>query len=190
VRYRYYVCTKAHLRGWASCPTRSVSAKNIEAFVVDKIRGVGRDPELIARTAEEASTQISARNSELAAESKRLRAELEEAHGDLRKSLKAVPRNGGALRTDPGHEDSIRSIEERLQTMEEEISALEDQRIDPEDLRTALALFDPVWSHLEPSEQARVIQLLIERIDYDGGTGNLSISFRPGCVRTLAEEVQ
>ena len=72
--------------------------------------------------------------------------------------------------------------------MEEEATALEGQRIDPTDLRTALATFDPVWSHLEPAEQARVMQLLIERIDYNGGTGNLAIAFRPGGVRTLATE--
>jgi hypothetical protein len=35
-----------------------------------------------------------------------------------------------------------------------------------------------------------VVQLLIERIDYDGGTGNLAMTFRPGGVRTLAAEAQ
>jgi Site-specific recombinases, DNA invertase Pin homologs len=189
VRYRYYLCTKAHMRGWDSCPTKSVSAKKIEAFVIDKIRGIGRDPELVDQTVEAARQQLAFRKAELEAEAKRIRGDLEKAHADLRKSLKAVSANSLPGPKDaPAREEAIRSLEERLHTVEQEGTAVEAQRIDPADLKAALAAFDPVWSQLEPSEQARVIQLLIERIDYDGGTGNLSIAFRPGGVQTLAAE--
>src|SRR5712692_1513008 len=37
--HRYYVCGKAQKRGWSTCPTKSVSATEIETFVVDQIRG-------------------------------------------------------------------------------------------------------------------------------------------------------
>jgi len=190
VRYRYYLCLKAHLRGWDSCPSKSVSAKKIEAFVVDKIRGVGRDPELVARTLEEAREQLVARKVELDAQAKQLRVDIEKAHTDLRNTLKAVPSSRpGRQGTTPSAE-VIRALEDRLAAAEGEAAALEGQRIDPADLQDALRTFDPVWSHLEPAEQARVMQLLIERIDYDGGTGNLAITFRPGGVRTLAAEAQ
>jgi len=46
-RYRYYVCSGAQRRGWDSCPTRSVPAAEMERFIVDHIRRVGRDPGLI-----------------------------------------------------------------------------------------------------------------------------------------------
>jgi hypothetical protein len=42
--YRYYVCVKAHQRGWTQCETRSVSAPELEQAVVDQIRGVGQNP--------------------------------------------------------------------------------------------------------------------------------------------------
>jgi len=191
VRYRYYLCTKAHLRGWDSCPTKSIPAKRIEAFVTEKIRGVGRDPELVARTVEEARKQLSARKAELEAEAKQLRTDLEREHTDLRMSLKSVPNSGKHGRSDVGtREGAIRTRENRLTKVTEDLAALEATRIDAADLQAALAAFDPVWSHLEPAEQARVMQLLVERIDYDGGTGNLAISFRPGGVRTLAAEAQ
>jgi len=189
VRYRYYVCTKAHLRGWDSCPTRSVSAKKIEAFVIDKIRGIGLDPELVSRTAVEATKQLAARKSELETEAKGIRCELEKAHIALRNTLKAVPPKGNRGHQDAAaQEDAIRSLEDRLRMLDEELTAIEDRRINPDDLRAALASFDPVWTHLEPTAQAKVMQLLIERIDYDGSTGNLAISFRPGGVRSLAAE--
>ena len=66
--------------------------------------------------------------------------------------------------------------------------ALRAQRIDPDDLRAALAVFDPVWANLTMEEQGRVVQLLIERINYNGETGKLVITFRPAGVRTLANQ--
>jgi hypothetical protein len=45
--YRYYVCVKAHQRGWNQCVTRSVSAPELEQAVVEQIRGVGRNPMML-----------------------------------------------------------------------------------------------------------------------------------------------
>jgi hypothetical protein len=43
-RYRYYVCSAAQKKGWQTCPSKSIPAGEIERFVVDQIRCVGRDP--------------------------------------------------------------------------------------------------------------------------------------------------
>ncbi len=49
-RYRYYVCGTAQQRGWSECPAPSIPAGEIERFVVDQIRGIGRDPALLHET--------------------------------------------------------------------------------------------------------------------------------------------
>jgi len=54
----------------------------------------------------------------------------------------------------------------------------------------ALSLFDPVWEMLFPKEQARILQLLIERLEYNGAKGTLSITFRPIGIQALASEVR
>ena len=46
-RYRYYVCTSAQKRGWHTCPSKSIPAEEIEQFVVEQIRCIGKDPNLI-----------------------------------------------------------------------------------------------------------------------------------------------
>ncbi len=46
-RYRYYTCTNAQKRGWDACPSKSLPADAIERLVLDRIRGVGRDPALL-----------------------------------------------------------------------------------------------------------------------------------------------
>jgi site-specific DNA recombinase len=45
-----------------------------------------------------------------------------------------------------------------------------------------------VWDRLTTPEQARIVQLLVERIDYDGAAGMVSITFRQAGVRMLAVE--
>ncbi len=41
--YRYYVCNNAQQNGRAACPAPSVPAGEIEAFVVEEIKAIGRD---------------------------------------------------------------------------------------------------------------------------------------------------
>jgi site-specific DNA recombinase len=53
---------------------------------------------------------------------------------------------------------------------------------------SALSAFDPVWEQLAPKEQARVIQLLVDRIDYDGAAGTVSVTFHPTGLKAMAKE--
>lgn len=42
---------------------------------------------------------------------------------------------------------------------------------------------------LYPIEQARIIELLIERVDYNGATGTLGMELHPAGVKLLAAEL-
>ena len=52
-----------------------------------------------------------------------------------------------------------------------------------------LGTFDPVWESLTSNEQTRIVHLLVERVDYDGANGNVSITFRPSGIKNLADEL-
>jgi len=60
--------------------------------------------------------------------------------------------------------------------------------VDPDAAARALAQFDPVWDALVPREQANLLQLLVERIDYDGAAKECSITFRPAGLASLGGE--
>jgi len=62
--------------------------------------------------------------------------------------------------------------------------------VDEREVARALALFDPVWETLSPREQARVIRLLVQRVDYDGERQTVSVTFHPAGVKTLADELE
>jgi len=56
-----------------------------------------------------------------------------------------------------------------------------------DEVREALAALDPLWSTLFPAEQARIVQLLIERVDI--GTNGLKLRFRDKGLAQMVAEV-
>ncbi len=46
VKYRYYCCVAAQKKGWATCPSKSVPAGQMEQFVIEQIKSIGSDPGL------------------------------------------------------------------------------------------------------------------------------------------------
>jgi DNA invertase Pin-like site-specific DNA recombinase len=106
--YRYYVSQSVLKHGPDACPVGRVPAAEIEATVVDQLRGMLRSPEIIVSTWRSARAQI-----------------------------------------DGLSEAEVREVLEGL---------------------------DPLWDELFPAEQARIVQLLVERVDV--GPGGLDIRLR------------
>ena len=55
-------------------------------------------------------------------------------------------------------------------------------------VRDALHAFEPLWNELFPAEQARIVQLLVERVDV--GTDDLAIRLRVEGLSQLARDVR
>ena len=189
-RYRYYVCLSAQKRGWQSCPSQSIPAGEIERFVVEQIKDIGRDPLLIAETVRQSRAQADERIAEIEAEERRLGRELAGHQRDMHKLIEQL----GSAHSDGVAMVMQADIQERAQTAERRLSelAVERQRLgrdllDEDDAARALAAFDPVWETLSPREQASLLQLLIERIAYDGRDGTISITFHPSGIKALTD---
>ena len=117
--YRYYVAARM-LKGEAPASVvRRVPAAEIEAAVVDQIRGLLRAPEVIV----------------------------------------------GTWRAARDQEDGLTEA----------------------DVREALQSLDPLWDELFPAEQARVLQLLIERVEVR--PGGLDLRFRVDGLQTLVADI-
>ncbi|MEC3862379.1 recombinase family protein [Mesobacterium sp. TK19101] len=117
--YRYYVSQTVLKHGAGTCPVGRVPAGEIESAVVDQLRAVFRQPEIVAGTWKAART----------------------------------------------HADDVT-----------EAAA-----------RSALQQLDPLWDELFPAEQARILGLLVERVDI--GTGGLNVRLRIDGLSGLAREV-
>jgi site-specific DNA recombinase len=117
--YRYYVSQTVLRHGAGMCPVGRVPAAEIEAAVIDQLRAVFRQPEIIIGTW---------------------------------KAAKA---------TDP--------------------------EINENTVREALVQLDPLWDELFPAEQARIVQLLVERVDI--GLGGLDVRLRVDGLSRLIQEM-
>lgn len=62
-----------------------------------------------------------------------------------------------------------------------------DPQLDQEEATRLLAGFEGVWEQLIPREQARVLRLLIEHVEYDSESQSVSVTFRPSGIRSLAK---
>jgi hypothetical protein len=47
---------------------------------------------------------------------------------------------------------------------------------------------DPLWNELFPAEQARIVQLLVERVDV--GVDGISISLRTDGLRSIVQDLR
>jgi site-specific DNA recombinase len=183
VRYRYYVCQTRLKKGAHACPGGKVSAHEAERQVVDRIREIGRDPELIAEVVRQAKGQVDEHRVALEAEQRQLGKDLKRERASLRRLTGAHPRSGdasGLTARLAGIKERIETIERRLVTVAQDLESAKGQIIDERQVAAALSAFDSVWEALVPTEQARTLGLLADRISYDGRTRTLELTLKPG----------
>lgn len=131
----------------------------------------------------QARLQVEDQIERLKAERVELRRQLRDDHAELGRTA-AHP---GDPRLADAH-DRIRNAERRLTQIEDDLAVLDRDLVDEAEVTAALAGFDAVWDRLSPREQSRVIELLVECVTFDGDGGNISITFRPTGLKTLASE--
>lgn len=86
-------------------------------------------------------------------------------------------------------QERIRSAERRLTEIDNELISLDGKLVADEVVSKALAEFDQLWEALVPREQARVLELLVERVEYDGEHGNVALTFHPCGIKSLTQEL-
>lgn len=191
VRYRYYTCVHAQKQGWATCPSKSIPAGQIEQFVLDRIRGIGSDPglqeevmQILAGHHDEERDSLQAEERLLDREIKRWAQEAKNLVGQIKEG------DVNTLVTSRLAEVQERLAQEtpRLAHVRQELARLEHWAIPQDQVATALKRFDPLWQAMTMVERQRLLQLLIERIDYDGKQGNVTIHFHPSGLESLLTE--
>jgi hypothetical protein len=85
--------------------------------------------------------------------------------------------------------DQVARVKARLAEIAEELAFLQATTIDKRHLARSLAVFDEVWGCPLPREQERVINLLVEQIDFEAARETVVITFRPTGIKSLAADV-
>ncbi|MFO0873167.1 MAG: recombinase family protein [Phycisphaerales bacterium] len=176
-RYRYYVCSRAQKRGWNECPGPSLPAPEIERFVVDQIRSLGRDDALLAESVRKAQASLRDRADQLDAERAGLNAQVAKARKELQVLVESGrDRNGSAARAS-GLREEIRELASALKRLDARIAAMRSRLLDEDELVGALESFDPMWDALTTAERERLVHLLVQRVEYDAACESVSVTF-------------
>lgn len=186
-RYRYYTCTRAIKQGRKKCPSGSVPAADIEQFVLEQIRCIGNDADLRTAVLQEARKEYDENLRDLIAERRRTEKELEQRHGEiLNLAVDGAASSSTTARIADAHEQVAR-LETRLVELRNEIAEREREQLQPDDIDAAFADFDNVWRALTPYEQAKLVALIVARVEFDAEESTVEVSFHPSAIKTLAD---
>lgn len=162
--YRYYMCLTRMKRGADACPTPSLPAQEIEDFVVEQIRKVARDPELVHQVFTEATRQHRKLAPKLEKERKRLVKDRQAKGEDIRRLVDTVGTNGESTALGgrlAALEGVVAKIDRRVAGLDAEMKALRENAIDLDDVARKLAEFEGLWEVLGAQEQTALIQVMI-----------------------------
>jgi site-specific DNA recombinase len=185
--YRYYTCTQAIKRGRKSCPTKSLPAAEIERVVVDQIFAIADDAALRDEVWRQAKQHLEAESAELSTERRGLEKELARHHAELcTVAVDGAPKGALTARIADLH-DHVARIETRLAELQLEAERRQGEQLAPADIEAAFADFRTVWDSLSPREQARLVALLVARVEFDVEESAIEITFHPAGIKALAE---
>ena len=95
----------------------------------------------------------------------------------------------------PDSAQRLAAAHERMRMATEHLSAIRteirDRDIEPPDrefVQQTLREFNPIWNALSPREQERVLKLLVQRVDYNGESGQVEITFEPDGFEVFLEQ--
>jgi site-specific DNA recombinase len=189
-RYRYYVCSRA-LRQGRECPSRSVPAGPLERIVVEQISKLGQDPKRLTAIFAEASKQRRTRLVELEEEGRGVEQELGRAQAVLQNLLQET--GPGNTKQPPASElevlrENIGHLERRFAETKKATLALQ-RTLEMEQAARALSALEQEFGSLPTIEQARLIRLMVQRVEYDGGKNKITITVKPAGLVTVVEKL-
>ena len=138
--YRYYVCVKAHQRGWTQCETRSVSAPALENAVVEQLRNIGRNPAMLREVLRQLADQQRKDSAELEREKTHIEKELRGIAHEMKETV-SVAGNGAssgdtATRRLAELQDRVSHLSNRLPELRHQLAAIDAEGVDAQDVES------------------------------------------------------
>ncbi len=185
-RYRYYTCTNAIKNGRRKCPTVSLPAGEIEKAIVDQIRCIGKDADLLGETLRQARSQVEETIERLTGERRLINRGLARCHAEIRRTATSEPATSAATARIADLTDQVDKSERRLTEIDGQIAELRRDLVTGADVASAFADFDNLWTTLSPREQVRLVNLLVHRVEFDAADSSIEVSFYPSGIKALA----
>lgn len=182
--YRYYTCQTAIKQGYKKCPFPTLPAAQMEEAVVDHIRCIASDAQLRRDVFEQFQTRGNNEIAALISQERSLVGQLSQYHEEINRLAIDTASSRSANRLATLHEQ-VAKVERSLATVRSELESFKDQRFTEQDVNAAFADFDNIWGSLTTVEKTEVLQLLIERVEFDAEDSTIAISLRSSGIKSL-----
>jgi site-specific DNA recombinase len=118
--------------------------------------------------------------------------EMQRKKADLEREMRAIAREMNEAVTLTTAASRFAELQERSRALDhnhaEVLSQLQlrnTEGADPQRVEETFLAFDPLWEQLSTGERESLIRLLVDRIQYDGPTGTITLGFRSTAARDL-----
>jgi len=163
----------------------------MERIVREQISKVGQDPERLQKILTEASKQRHVHLTVLESERRRLERELQILMENLPQKTGASEDGKQSVSGFEAVQENIGHLECRLAETQEQAQALQHPAQELDEAAQALMALEQGFEELPVIEQARLIHLMVRRVDYDGAQGKLALTLDPaGLVAVLEKETR
>ncbi len=180
--YRYYACNTRTKQGREACDTRALPAADVEAFVVQQIRQIGKDPQLVEQVYAEAQKQQAEIAPRIQAEYDQLLPQRRHCTEEIKGLVAAIAKadEPAPSLTESLHEAEERAaaLDQRLAELKSQITEAESQVIDADHLRDTLCQFDPLWDVLHPEERIELLHQVVDVVRYNADDDTISVVLR------------
>lgn len=170
--YRYYICGKAVKTGWKNCPYPSLPAAEIEEFIVEELVKIGNDKSVLTELIESFNKQNCSDLSENAKYESSLKRSLKEM------SLKISKCKNDSLEIADLRKQEVLLVDALDGAKTERTLILNRIETGELELRNLFSNFLQVWQNLNFKDKYEIINLLIERVTYNGKDGDIFITFK------------
>ncbi|MFY7875821.1 MAG: hypothetical protein ACOVQM_10275, partial [Pirellula sp.] len=172
----------AQKRGWHTCPSKSIPAKQIEDFVVSQVKKIGYAPDILKEVVE--ATQMKAQKylQQLKEERMTLERDTSRWSNEIFKTTSKITPNetdSPAVARLADLQERIQHNERRMLAIDKELAEINTRTSNHLEIESAVLSFDPIWEAMTLRDQIRLLNMVVKRVDYDGESGRVTITFHP-----------
>ncbi len=171
--YLYYRCTKAIIKGKQECPIRTVSADELENFLIHKFKDLGANDKLLHKSIEKANVQAKQGLGPLGKEKEQTGLQIRKINQDLKQLIEALKtpdldkrRMRSIVKEVSELEISKEKLEEELRRIEANMNRLSDHVIDVDTFTRLFREFPKVFETFSFDEKRNLILLLVKEVIY------------------------
>lgn len=75
--------------------------------------------------------------------------------------------------------ERVHQNERRMLAIDKELAEIDMSTQNHVEIESSILSFEPIWEAMTLRDQIRLIQMVVKRVDYDGETGRVIITFHP-----------